>query len=313
MTIEFSIIIPVRNQKDSLLAALNSLKRQISRTRLFEVVICDDGSDDGTGDAIRKLRYPIFLKYFINNPPLGRAANRNLGFEKSVGKGLIFIDGDMVPDDNYIEAMLGDGDLEPVKVGHAQPPPDEKKTGLNRYLYTRGRYAASTVGQALPGKYFTSNNFFISRENFQKLGGFDTNFSGWGGEDIDFGLRLEGFGIPVKNAANAITYHYHQRTIQSLADNYYEFGKSTFNYLINKHPDFLKQIPGELLGLTSATGPAGLFYKLVSLFTVNDPALKMAKAIAQAKPNGNWPDFFYDYILWGNLALGYRKRARSDR
>jgi glycosyltransferase involved in cell wall biosynthesis len=309
MMIEISIIIPVRNQKDSLLAALNNLRRQIKKPRLFEVVICDDNSDDGTGDAVKKLRYPIFLKYFVNNPPLGRAANRNLGFEKSVGKELVFIDGDMVPGDNFLEAMIGDGDLDSVKVGHAKPAPDEKATGLNRYLYSRGRYASTATGEMLPGKYFTSNNFFISRENFQKLDGFDTNFTGWGGEDIDFGLRLENANIAIKNAADAITYHYHKRSIKSLVDDYADFGRNSFDYLISKHPEFLRQIPGNVLGLAKSSNPLDLFYKLISIFAINSGSLGLAKAIIQSLPNFNWPDFIYDYILWGNLSLGYKRRV----
>ena len=84
--IETTIIIPVRNQKKQLLMTLNNLRRQIRKRRNFEIVICDDDSEDGTGEAVRKLRYPIFLKYYINKPPLGRAANRNFGFEKSSGE-----------------------------------------------------------------------------------------------------------------------------------------------------------------------------------------------------------------------------------
>jgi hypothetical protein len=215
----------------------------------------------------------------------------------------------MVPGDNFLEAMLGDSDLGSVKVGHAQPPPDEKATGLNRYLYSRGRYASTSVGEILPGKYFTSNNFFISRENFQKLGGFDTNFTGWGGEDIDFGLRLESANIAIKNAADAITCHYHQRTIKSLVDDYADFGRNSFDYLISKHPDFLCQIPGNALGLTRSANPLDLFYELISVFTINSGSLGMAKAIVQSLPNFDWPDFIYDYILWGNLALGYKQRV----
>ena len=125
--IETSIIIPVRNQKRSLLAALTSLKRQIKKPRTFEIVICDDGSTDGTDAAIRKLRYPIFFKYFRSDPPLGRSANRNAGFDRSTGAHLIFFDGDMVPTEGFVGVMLADLDSSIVKLGNVQAPPEEKQ------------------------------------------------------------------------------------------------------------------------------------------------------------------------------------------
>ena len=240
--IENSIIIPVRNQKNSLFLLLNSLKKQIKKPRIFEIVICDDGSDDGTEKAIKKLYYPVFFKYFKNDPPLGRSLNRNRGFEKSTGKNLIFLDGDMVPDDKYIEAMLGDNNTDIVKLGMPRPPPDEKPDRLIKYLYSRGRYSSNYTDKVLPGRFFTSNSFYISRSNFGKLNGFDTNFQGWGGEDIDFGFRLESHGIPITNAPEAVTFHYHKRTIKSLVKDHYSFGQSSFDYLIKKHPAFIKQI-----------------------------------------------------------------------
>lgn len=306
--IETSIIIPVRNQKNSLLAALNSLRRQIKKPRDFEIVICDDDSSDGTGDTVKKLRYPIFFKYFINTPPLGRAGNRNQGVERSAGKRLIFIDGDMVPDENYITSMIGDGNLDDAKVGWALPAPEEKLNGLGRYLYSRGRYIYKDKDSHLPGRLFTSNNFMISRENFEKLSGFDMAFSGWGGEDIDFGLRLEKSGISIKNVPDALTYHYHNRTIKSLMSDFYEFGENSFVILIEKHPEFLEQIKAKLLGISPTKNPTALYYRFLSLFTVNTLSIKAAASVMSSFGNFKWPDFMYDYILWGSLALGYRKR-----
>ena len=106
-----------------------------------------------------------------------------------------------------------------------------------------------------------------------------------------------------------ITYHYHKRTVKSLVDDFYSFGEKSFAHLINKHPEFLKQIPGQLLGFPQAGGVSGLFYKMVGKLTINGSALKTAETILSRFEKRSWPDYLYDYILWGNLALGY-KRAR---
>jgi len=309
--IEISIIILVKNQKQSLLSALNSLKRQIKNRRIFEVVICDDGSTDGAGEAVKKLRYPIFLKYFRNTPPLGRSANRNLGFEKSSGADIIFLDGDMVPDDHYIEAMLGNLEPNIVKLGVPRHPKNMEFGRFEKYQYTRGRYSAEFKDRFLPSRLFTSNSFYISRENYQKMNGFDDKFQGWGGEDIDFGLRLEKLDIKIENVPKAVTYHHHVRTLKSLAANYYDFGYNSFEYLIKKQPDFLKQIPVHLLGFSGGATKINPLHRLISILTINRLALKIVEKIVSSKINSNWPDYLFDYIIWGNLALGYKNRRKN--
>lgn len=306
---EVSIIIPVRNQKASLFLMLDSLRHQIKRPRAFEVVICDDCSTDGTGDRVKRLRYPIFLKYFRNDPALGRAGNRNAGFEKSSGSRLIFLDGDMVPAAGYIDAMLS-GDDNSARVGVAMPAQGESPCRFSRYLYSRGRYDTRYHNAAVPGRYFTSNSFFISRENYLKTGGFDANFRSWGGEDMDLGMRLETFGIPIVCESNAVSYHHHERTIASLAEDFYNFGAASFGYLLAKHPELLDQIPLRRLGISLPAHKINPLNRLVSWISVNQRVLHLAQALASRYPKLSLPDAAYDFIIWGNLALGYKNRHR---
>jgi glycosyltransferase involved in cell wall biosynthesis len=309
--IEVSVIIPVRNQKDILMAALNSLRQQIKQPRVFEIVVCDDGSTDGVGDMIKRLRFPIFFKYFANNPSLGRAANRNLGFERSSGQHLIFIDGDMIPAPSFIDSILTDINQDIVVLGDVKPPTGEKLAPFDNYLYTRGRYNQSYHSTNIPARMFTSNNFYINRELFARVGGFDSAFQGWGGEDIDFGLRLEALGIPIKIAKEAITYHHHKKTLSASTREFYEFGNSMFAYLICKHPDFLKQLPTALLGFKKAGENILSLQRILSLLTINKPALKTTEFAVALMNNYQWPDIIYDYLLWGNLAHGYKRRKHS--
>lgn len=305
--LETSVIIPVRNQKETLLAALNSLKKQIRRPRVFEIVICDDDSTDGTGDVVKRLRFPIFFKYFINKPALGRAANRDQGVARSVGKRIIFIDGDMVPDNNFIFNMVKENDSDYVKLGRVLPSPKEKLTGIEEYLYSRGRYVFDEDGIDIPGRFFTSNNFCIDRDMYKQIGGFDTKFTGWGGEDIDFGLRLEKAGIPIKNCVKAITHHYHKRTLKDMIADFHEFGKLTFAYLIDKHPEFLDQIPSDKLGIPNIRKGTKPVNSLISVLMVNRVVHSLVYKFVSSMSNRRWPDSIYDYLLWGSLVLGYKK------
>lgn len=310
--IQISIIIPVRNQIKTLALALNSLKKQIKSPRQFEIVVSDDGSADGTSDMLKRLRYPIFFKYLHNSPPLGRSANRNLGAAKSSGSTLIFFDGDMVPDREYIDYILDDLNPAVVKVGNVKPPANFPADRLDKYLYSRGRHELTEKTPNLPGRFFTSNNFRIDRELFIKTGGFDINFIGWGGEDIDFGLRLVEAGVSIKYEPAAVTYHHHKRTIESLVRDFYSFGANSFEYLIKKHPNFIKQLPSRKLGIAIPDNKINLSDRLISLLAVNSANLKAAEYLVSKARKFAWPDLMFDYILWGNLALGYRNRRRAN-
>lgn len=45
------------------------------------------------------------------------------------------------------------------------------------------------------GLFLKNGIIAISAENFKKLGGYDENFIGWGGEDIDFVYRAKRLGL----------------------------------------------------------------------------------------------------------------------
>ena len=190
-------------------------------------------------------------------------------------------------------------------------PPTETPDRFESYFYSRARYNTSTKGDTLPGRILSSGNFMISREIFIKVGGFDPDFYCWGGEDIDLGLRLEAMGIPIMNAPKALTYHYHKKTIKSLADDSYNYGKNTFELLIKKHPKFLDQFPSHLIGVNRRFTFANIIYKFIAFLTINRPMLKLAESVVSAFKNFPWPDYIFAYITWGNLGLGYKKRKKT--
>lgn len=310
--IEVSIIIPVRNQKDSLSAALGSLRRQIDRPRLFEIVICDDGSTDGCEEMIKRLRYPIFFKYVRNPIPLGRSANRNLGAEKSSGRFLIFFDGDMVPDCGYVESILKDVDDSTVRLGEVKPPPGQSVSGFEKYLYSRGRHQKRAPTPEIPGRMFTSNNFAITRSLFSKLGGFDTNFRNWGGEDIDFGLRLVASGARIIYDGSAVTFHHHRRELGEVCRQFRGFGRNAIDYLMEKHPQFSRDLPVDILEAKKRGMISGTVWRSLLSLSTNPLSLAATVLIVKTLSFLPWPDIIYDYLLWGNAACGYRRR-KPDR
>jgi len=84
-----SVCIPTYNRKQYLLEALNSVRSQNFFD--YEIIVVDDGSNDGTQEMIESLGYPVRYYYQDNS---GLAATRNKLIELAQGKYISFLDSD---------------------------------------------------------------------------------------------------------------------------------------------------------------------------------------------------------------------------
>ena len=94
-----SVIIPTFNRKQQVLEILESLYNQTYRN--IEVVICDDGSTDGTEMAVKELRekYQFPIKYIDTweESGYGLAEARNRGVIEANGEVIVFCDSRLKP------------------------------------------------------------------------------------------------------------------------------------------------------------------------------------------------------------------------
>jgi glycosyltransferase involved in cell wall biosynthesis len=93
-----SVVIPTFNRALQVQAALKSVLAQTYRE--FEAIVVDDGSTDGTGEAIQKLISPQGngakqIRYFLQ-PNQGQSAARNKGTDEARGEWVAFLDSDDV-------------------------------------------------------------------------------------------------------------------------------------------------------------------------------------------------------------------------
>jgi len=102
-----SVIIPVYNGekyiKDSIESALNQTYRDV------EIIVVDDASTDGTRDVIFSNFSGLIgkqIKYIRNKKNMERVYSRNLGFKKSTGEYIFFLDYDDLWEDDYIEYVI---------------------------------------------------------------------------------------------------------------------------------------------------------------------------------------------------------------
>ena len=93
----FSIIIPVYNVKDYVEKCVESACRQNIERELYEIIIVDDGSTDGSDKIIEKFSIQSNVRIFHKKNE-GLSETRNFGVRKATGEYVLFLDSD-----DYIE------------------------------------------------------------------------------------------------------------------------------------------------------------------------------------------------------------------
>ncbi len=306
--IKYSIMIITYNQKEILARSLRSLAAQIKNPKIFEIVIADDCSSDGTEDFVKRQRLPIFLKYIRSEKNVGRSIIRNMGFEKTSGQQVLFLDGDMEPGPGMMDAYLSSWEKYPdaVIAGSWKMPPGFKYDRVMNFIMSRGHFRKKMKGE-IPGSWFTSGNFSIRKEMFDRLSGFDLDFEGWKGEDTDFGLRLKKESVPIIYNPEAISYHYHSKTLDEMISEYERFGRTSYRVLLKKHKASTIFKKGWLLGLPDPD--AGVFKKMIggilSPFR-SRAAIALLKFLAKMQ-GGKFPfNFLYSLLLYSCMVQSFK-------
>ncbi len=121
-----SVVILTFNNLSAADACLDSLFSQIKSAQI-EVILVDNGSDDGTVDFVKR-QYPR-VKVIENKNNLGASRARNQGIDASSGEWILTLDCDVRLCDGFIDSALGFIKEMKYPVGMVQPKilnPDEK-------------------------------------------------------------------------------------------------------------------------------------------------------------------------------------------
>lgn len=98
----FSVVIPTYNRREEVLKAIESVQEQTCQD--FEIVVVDDGSDDGTKEALDALGDER-VRYVCHEKRSGANAARNTGIDKAEGQYIAFLDSDDIFLPNKFERL----------------------------------------------------------------------------------------------------------------------------------------------------------------------------------------------------------------
>src|SRR5262249_12822366 len=91
-----SVIISTYNQREALVETLKALSHQGVPRESYEVVVADDGSTDGTWDAVKAMTLPCEIKVLRHSTNRGVSAGRNLAIQNARGRYLILLSDDVI-------------------------------------------------------------------------------------------------------------------------------------------------------------------------------------------------------------------------
>lgn len=247
-TKKISLIISSYNQKERLKYSLKSAILQNYQN--YEVIVADDGSDDGTVEMIKREFPGVILS---SNPDREKgkytlALNWNAAAEIVTGERLIFTNADCVFPKGYVAAHADAAMFDDIIFGPNERT-DESITKLltedfsikhllQKYseLSKLGRdlrhdSSAYTYNKEYSYYYPWGNNMSVPTNKFREVGGFP-KLKQYGGEEILLSKKLHvRKGVKVKSNVNTLNIHLWHPVVNSMSAPFNEF---EYNDYINE-------------------------------------------------------------------------------
>jgi glycosyltransferase involved in cell wall biosynthesis len=223
-----SVLLATYNWPEALSLCLQALKQQTDND--FEIVICDDGSKEDTKKLIEKFQfnYPVDICHLWQED-LGfrKTLILNKGIQTAKGDYLIFLDGDCIPQPDFVAQHRKLAENNHMVTGSRILSTES----LTKKLCSSGQWSSKLLGlpaliwglKGLINKWLAlyiklpnhpmrlykefewrrikGCNMACWKSDALEIGGFDETLIGWGHEDADFIYRLQSKGVARKSGA----------------------------------------------------------------------------------------------------------------
>lgn len=229
-----SIVILNYNNKNVIFKCIDTLYYYKDRYN-YQIIVVDNMSDDGSYEILEK-NYQDKITLIQNNKN-GCSSGRNLGVQNSTGKYILFLDSDewilnKYWLDNYTDILLQNKQVGAVgwgagwfnKLGFAYKVVDSYEF---KYMEPN-MIARNDIG------YLATCGFIISKELFEKIGGFDLNYDPTCYEDTDLSLKIRNFGKEIFYSTHLGVGHLPHQTTKSGTEAHNKLIKKKGEYFLNK-------------------------------------------------------------------------------
>ncbi|GGE65262.1 glycosyl transferase family 2 [Pedobacter psychrotolerans] len=157
--------------------------------------------------------FPIRCYNIIESAHLPLAAARNLAAEKADGDFLIFLDVDCIPSETLIADYQAHQDSNALLSGEVRYL-RSGATAQDDFLSAMEVFSdpdpIRSDMDVIPYSLFWSLNFACQKTIYQKIGGFDEGYKGYGAEDTDFSFSAEKMQVPLQHVSAKAYHQYHE-------------------------------------------------------------------------------------------------------
>lgn len=258
-----AVVILTWDQRETTLRCLENLGSTLGggSTR---VVVWDNGSTDGTVEAVRS-RFPeVVIERHPEN--LGVASGRNAAAEHAIRTlaptHLLFLDNDMQVTPGLVETLL-EPFHEDAGVAQTQAKMrfafDRRRlndAGGCRIRFWLGETTPIGFGEVDRGQYdrrtpciASGGAMMVRADVFLELGGFDAIFDPFGPEDLDFALRAREAGYRALYVPEAVVYHEGGHVVQSgYTEDYARIKVRNWLRFLDRHASWLQKLAFYVIG-----------------------------------------------------------------
>ena len=193
-SLKASVVIPVRNRTDDLERCLSCVLSQSINDGTFEVLVCDDGSDEAIASQLEVMCANDVRVRYLKQEHKGPAAARNLGAAHARSAIVVFTDSDTLPQPGWLAAILEPFESSDIiAVEGPVRPPRPSQSPLEEAPRNEG------------GVHLTANMAY-RRSTLVTVGGLDEQFPLPAFEDVDLALCAAKHG-KIAFAAEALVIH----------------------------------------------------------------------------------------------------------
>lgn len=284
-----SIILPTYNRKNTLIEAMESVLSQTFSD--FELIVIDDGSDDGTSDIMHDFLTDSRVKYLYQKNK-GRSSARNKGLNEASGEYITFLDSDDIYEPRKLEAQVNvldqNSDYDLVYCLFSFMKYDGEM--LYNHKYPDYEFSGKVYPEIITfrGSIITTPGVMVRKSAIQKAGFFDEKMNIC--EDLDLWRRISRYSRIFQIRENLIVIRLPKNKKRPLWDFYrareffYDKSLNEDEQLTNEFSLFLKS---ELyVWYTYLALRQGMFrfslYFMVKFFFLGPKALRQLPKILRA-------------------------------
>ena len=207
---EFSIVTIVKGRRKQLANLLDAVKASTILPYDIQVVCMDNLEGIITPDGLN-----VNIHLIEENHELPLAAARNLGITATKTDNVIFIDVDCIVSPTLFANLLMVLEAETIISAYPLYLPVVPDTGvygdLKHKAVTHPARERIPVGQPVDHLQFWSLIFAIQKQTFEKIGGFDESFTGYGAEDTDFAMMFHQADVKLIFIRDYVLHQYHDK------------------------------------------------------------------------------------------------------